>query len=392
MLRKLELTNFKSAENLSLSLSSLTILAGLNGSGKSSVLQAIALMKQSYDIDNSCTQLVLDGSILSLGYGADVLYEAAPEDNLALKVITDQGEELAWAGMVETSRDCIPITFTGDVNAVGSLFSGFQFIQANRIVPDKQYRLASSRQRDQGSLGSHGEFTIDFLSRNGDFHVSKGRLYPRGQLKSNVEVERMDSIAPTAVLPDAVSAWLQLLSPGARAIAENVELSSSASLRFEYKGYNSVIRDVAARQHRPSHVGFGLTYSLPIIVACLSAPPGSVLLLENPEAHLHPRGQSALGLLLALCANDGVQIIVETHSDHLLNGIRIASKQDRIKSNAVTSHFFTRNVETGISEVISPVLLSGGRFSEWPAGFFDEWSNALDDLLDLDSSPILSGG
>jgi len=158
-----------------------------------------------------------------------------------------------------------------------------------------------------------------------------------------------------------------------------VELADAASLRFSYTG-TSV--DSGSREHRPSNVGFGLTYCLPIIVACLAAPKGALLLLENPEAHLHPRGQSALGQLLARCAADGVQIIVETHSDHVLNGIRIAAKRSEIPNEDVAVHFFSRNVENGESSITSPVLHANGRFSDWPDGFFDEWSKALDELLD----------
>jgi predicted ATPase len=185
-------------------------------------------------------------------------------------------------------------------------------------------------------------------------------------------------VAPTDSLLDQTAGWLQQLSPGVRPRAVAVELADATSLRFEYTGTKL---DSTSRQYRPSNVGFGLTYSLPIIVACLSAKRGALLLLENPEAHLHPRGQSALGLLLARCAADGVQVIVETHSDHVLNGIRVAAKRGEIASDAVAVHFFSRNIETGESTRTSPVLLSNGRFSDWPSGFFDEWSKALDELL-----------
>jgi predicted ATPase len=192
----------------------------------------------------------------------------------------------------------------------------------------------------------------------------------------------MRSVAPTDFLPDVTAAWLQLLSPGVRPIANLIELADSAALRFEYKGYSDIQRDIETHPHRPSNVGFGLTYILPIIVACLSADRGSLLLLENPEAHLHPRGQAALGLLLSLCAADGVQIIVETHSDHVLNGIRLAAKKKDILAEKVMVHYFSRTVETGISVFDTPVLQENGRFSHWPEGFFDEWGNALDELLE----------
>jgi predicted ATPase len=382
MFNHIHLKNFKSIRTLDLELSPLTVLAGLNGSGKSSVLQAIALIKQSIDEDHSCAQLVLDGPIVSLGYGSDILHEAADDDTLGIR-FSSLDDEFSWLGAVDTNRDVVAADFSGDSHKLEQQFQGFQYIQANRIVPTNQYQLATSKLRDLGSLGSHGEFTVDFMARNDSRKVPKSRILPKSRLKDEQEVARFEAVAPTDFLPDAVSAWLQMLSPGARAIANNVELSLSASLKFEYKGFSSVIRDIESRQHRPSNVGFGLTYSLPILVACLTAEPGAVILLENPEAHLHPRGQSALGLLLAQCANDGVQIIVETHSDHLLNGIRVANKQGFIKADDVSTHFFTRNVESGVSEVETPFLLSGGRMSDWPVGFFDEWNNALDELLDF---------
>ena len=104
-------------------------------------------------------------------------------------------------------------------------------------------------------------------------------------------------------------------------------------------------------------------------------------MLENPEAHLHPRGQLKLGILLALCAQDGVQIFVETHSDHLLNGIRLATKKNLIDVNNVEVFYFERSYETGVTHIIHPKLQQNGRFLKWPEGFFDEWEKALDELL-----------
>jgi predicted ATPase len=114
----------------------------------------------------------------------------------------------------------------------------------------------------------------------------------------------------------------------------------------------------------------------------VAAPPGALLLLENPEAHLHPQGQSALGHLIAQCASDGVQVIVETHSDHLLNGVRLAVKSKTIGDEEVALHFFSRSVETGEATVQSPAILKNGRLSNWPKGFFDQWGKDIDALLD----------
>ena len=86
---------------------------------------------------------------------------------------------------------------------------------------------------------------------------------------------------------------------------------------------------VASSEYRPTNVGFGITYALPIVVSALSARPGSLLIVENPEAHLHPRGQVKMGELLCQASEAGIQVLIETHSDHVLNGIRLAVRDSQ---------------------------------------------------------------
>jgi predicted ATPase len=90
-----------------------------------------------------------------------------------------------------------------------------------------------------------------------------------------------------------------------------------------------------------------------------------------------------MGLLLAKCAADGVQIIVETHSDHLLNSIRLAvkHKESGFSADDVQICHFTRDPVTGDSYIETPVVLENGELSSWPDGFFDEWDKSLDALL-----------
>lgn len=132
------------------------------------------------------------------------------------------------------------------------------------------------------------------------------------------------------------------------------------------------------------NMGFGVSYSLPIIVALLSAREGDILVLENPEAHLHPRGQRKIGELVALAAANGVQIFMETHSDHVLNGIRLSVRNKKISSDKVKINYFYEYLsEEGIQkhEKTSPEILEDGSLSNWPEGFFDEWDKAIDELF-----------
>ena len=252
----------------------------------------------------------------------------------------------------------------------------FQFLQADRIVPRTLYPQAPQQDRDAGFLGAHGEYTVDFLSRSSSHPVPKARAFTRTGLGINADL--LDKVAPTDALLDQVAGWLQQLSPGARLNATAVDGTDEVLLQFSYVGKH---RETGSNPYRPTNVGFGLTYSLPIVVSCLAAPKGSLLLMENPEAHLHPQGQAALGELIARCVSDGVQIIVETHSDHLLNGFRLAVKNKQIRREDVVLHLFSRATETGEVLVQSPAVLENGRVSNWPDGFFDQWDKDIQALL-----------
>jgi predicted ATPase len=117
-------------------------------------------------------------------------------------------------------------------------------------------------------------------------------------------------------------------------------------------------------------------------VALLSAEPGALLILENPEAHLHPHGQSKLAELIALAAQSGIQVFVETHSDHIFNGVLKAVAGGKIEKENVKVHFFQLN-ETNTS-VSTEIQFSGkGRILNPQKGFFDQFDDDLDALLDL---------
>jgi predicted ATPase len=99
--------------------------------------------------------------------------------------------------------------------------------------------------------------------------------------------------------------------------------------------------------------------------------PNSLVIIENPEAHLHPKGQTEIARLIALCTQVGAQVIVETHSDHLFDGIRIAAKQYKMAQDVQIYWFeLDKNKNT---MVYSPVLSNDGRIDQWPEGFFDQF-------------------
>ena len=151
------------------------------------------------------------------------------------------------------------------------------------------------------------------------------------------------------------------------------------ALRYSFAGPHG-----NTNEYRATNVGFGLTYTLAILVAVLSARPGTVLAIENPEAYLHPRGQVRIATLLARAAAAGVQVILETHSDHVLNGIRLAVFDGILPPEATCLHFFERRVtpETIYHTYSTPKIDADGRLDHWPEGFFDEYEQSLGRLLE----------
>jgi len=107
-----------------------------------------------------------------------------------------------------------------------------------------------------------------------------------------------------------------------------------------------------------------------------------LLLIENPEAHLHPKGQSRLAELIALAANSGIQVIIETHSDHIFNGIRKAVAFNKIKKEKAALFFFELD-ESNSSSATEINLSDKGRVLNYKKGLFDQFDDDLDALLGL---------
>ena len=140
------------------------------------------------------------------------------------------------------------------------------------------------------------------------------------------------------------------------------------------------MRRVRRQRQGLLYVGFGLSYALPIIVGALALSGGGVLLAENPEAHLHPFSQSRMGAFLALMAATNRQIFVETHSDHVVNGIRLAVRHKLVSPESVRIYFFRNSLAAEQSEISEITVDDGGGVASWPPGFFDQIEQDLSKL------------
>ena len=117
-------------------------------------------------------------------------------------------------------------------------------------------------------------------------------------------------------------------------------------------------------------VGFGVSQVLPVVVALLAADPGQLVYVEQPELHLHPKAQVALARLLVAAAQRGVRVVVETHSSLLLLGVQTLVAEGTLPPDLVALHWFKRG-DDGATTVTSADLDDAGAFGDWPEDFGD---------------------
>ncbi|NES18198.1 MAG: DUF3696 domain-containing protein [Symploca sp. SIO3E6] len=365
MIHSMCLKNFKPFADQFFEFKPLTLLSGLNSTGKSSLLQSLLLLRQSHQqrlLPN--TGLALNGELVNIGRAQDALFEGAKTEEICFEVVWENSLEGIWRFNYAQEVDVLNLASLPVAPGVyqSSLFNNkFHYLQAERIGPRPFFEMSDFQVRQLGQLGVRGEYTAHFLSINGR------QLIPNSSLRYP-EAKSWDLI-------DQVEAWMGEVSPGTRITINSNPDIDLMSLQYSYGDSNP---------YRATNVGFGITYTLPIIVAVLASEPGALILLENPEAHLHPQGQAKMGELLALAASCGVQVVIETHSDHVLNGIRLAVHGGKLEPKYVQLHYFQRQEKLGqaVTEVISPRIDRNGRIDQWPDGFFDEWDKSLEMLLE----------
>ena len=382
MLARIDLRYFKCFTLLKLPLRPLTLLSGTNASGKSSVIQALALLHQTMREHEWTSHIMLNGSAVHLGTTTDVVDQIQGHRAFGISLHEADGSYVEWeaegertdmamavkrvraeyhdgcrcdADGSETLRYLLPHDALSSVKAKSLVdrLRRLTYLAADRLGPRETYPLEDPRH--EPVVGPQGLHTASVLYHGGDAQVLK-----------KLATER---VAPT--LRHQVEARMQGFFPGCEFVVEKVPKRNDVTLGLRMSG--------SMEFHRPVHAGFGLMKVLPIVVAALSAEEDHLLVIETPEAHLHPAGQAHMGEFLAEVAAAGVQVILETHSDHVLNGIRRSVKRNALSPDAAALHFFRPRDEKDENavQVQSPVLDRDGNIDSWPDGFFDQFDKDM---------------
>ena len=346
-IRNVRIKNYKCFQDESIELSKLTVLTGRNSAGKSSFIQSLLL----YELSGK-NKRIYTNDIFELNLGLPSKLINFTDSSID---IDSSGQEFQIGIDDKISKFSIEEERFSEnyLSTVADERSGkiFYYINAERFGPRISQMIEKTDVEDVGSFGQNTLFVIDRVNMQ-----NLTSAFPTTIKKSNGRFKNECEYWVNKIIDDVQFE-----------VFVNDDLGVS-SLRFKENGIDVL----------PTNVGFGISYILPIIVQGLylsvlnnKDKQERVLIVENPEAHLHPYGQSQIGQFLAeLSHKGGVQVIVETHSDHVINGMRLYSLRQKCVESDFRLYYF--NKQDGRHEIISIGINESGEIIDWPKGFFDQ--------------------
>jgi len=364
----LEIENFKCFTHKTIPINRLTVLAGANGNGKSTVIQALLFLRRTIehcakweggDINKyqyneiNGLNVELNGSYcLALGNSFLITPRNTSPEFVAITFnYPNEYFQVVYEIDDNTNLHLKPIEVINTIAINDSVFiQEFYYLNAERIGPRINQGI---KFYDFPNAGFQGEFVAQLISDTNSNYTFE------------IEDSRKNVNSKSPRLEQQVNAWLNELMPGVSVSASYSPDTHSAQIKVD-NYYTKGDPTIA------TNIGFGISYVLPILVTGLIAKKGSFMIVENPEAHLHPSAQSKIGRFLAMVANSGVNVIVETHSDHFVNGIQIATALKEVDKDLVTINYFSQEEYNNQPNVESISINEKGELSSWPKGFFDQ--------------------
>lgn len=369
MIEGVYLEKFKCfANRIEIPLSKVTIMYGKNGRGKSTVSQALLLLAQSMRKANELNELVVNGELLNLGFFEELLYSL---EGTGFSVGINSAEEQVLAVFERVKGH----PMSGRISRLS--VNGIERLDT---ISDSSEDDGNYEESFSGIASTSDVKTLQDLKNC--VYVSADRLGPQNSQKrifsSNILL--LDPLGSNViqVIADRGFSFQKELRQALSDIMSGAHLfmPETDSDIIELK-LNSADGDLS---YNPVNVGYGYSYVLPVVVASMITESGGLLIVENPEAHLHPGAQSRLArFLINNAIRIGYQLIIESHSDHLINGMRIAVKEGELKSSQCLIDYFYS--EGNIASVTQITCDKNGTLSQYPDDFMDEWTLQLVKLV-----------
>jgi predicted ATPase len=380
MIKELQIQNFKCfRQSKQFEFSKLNLLTGINGRGKSSLLQVILILSQSAWENSDFSKLVINAELLKLGNFDDIKNSDTPRGenihfNFKLSLPNTTEVNIQYREKLDhpLEAECVNVEIFSNGQKVVinpsknqtdesiwefvELIQKVHFVSADRLGPVKY--VDKNNLPEFVHVGPHGEHSINILANTLNLNNVNDILYRGNDAKS--------------VIQQTIE-WMGYILEGAKIDIGGKEKESSVLYILLNNKSNSY-------RYKPANVGFGYSYILPLIIAGLIAKPGEIIIVENPEAHLHPRAQSRVAEFFTKVASCGVQVFIESHSEHILNGLRVNSLTPSINIDhtELTIHYFDEAFD---SEKL--VMNKDGKIPNWPSGFFDQQEIDLSSLFKL---------
>lgn len=391
---------FKSlVEEQSIAIKPLTILAGANSSGKSSIMQPLLLMKQTLEAPYDPGVFKLDGpNVVFSSYREMMPFNIMNAQDWVLAVTVSLGsltygleyhyrdsyENFTILSMQRRSSDRLQVVHEGELDQthVASVYPGLKY-DAHHFYGQRErfalhvkfFEIDGPR---SGSALLHHEL---FKAVAALIHVSgsrkkQARTFPAANV-SKVYPGLFEEYAASVIqrwqIEDAQNYKglnLQLEMLDLTPCIQAVKLGDTkVEVRVAHKGGTTSVEDTP--WINIADVGAGVSHVLPVLVAMLAARSGQLVYIEEPELHLHPRAQWRLATIMAETAKRGVRLVIETHSSVLLRGVQTLVAKGELDPELVALHWFTLDPNTGATTVSSAEMDENGAYGDWPEDFDD---------------------
>lgn len=384
MLQHVYIQNFKSLTEETVGLKPLTVLSGKNSAGKSTVIQAILLLARNCNKKN---QRQMYDLVSKFSDADEVANRYTPHQDFFLSAAFSNGETIAM------HADHTGMHVANETNFLCNE-DGLYYLQTNRMGQESIARYSK-----EYKVGDNGEFlfgTYERMRHTKVLNIAKfddvlyhnfagknvKKLLPHYKYPyhkySNTKMPLPEADVPMYLTEGIINSfdfqmnyWLGRILEASTSLVTEKVTTDQIKVTFYSNGLAEI---------NPFNLGAGTSFLAKILILCLLARKDDTVIIENPEIHLHPAAQSRLGTFFCFLARSGVQCIIETHSDHLINGVRLAIKQKKWTPEQTAVHFFVRGHQAPTT-MMTPRIDADGRIDVWPEGFFDEWENVLAELL-----------
>lgn len=343
MIRKLIIDNLKSIRHLEMECENINLLIGTNLSGKSSIIQGLLFLKQ-----NNNKPVGLNGELMSLGtFGEN---KCAYSDGKEISVSIEDRMENSWQMRLFYSSDEMNIERPDDDER--TKMPDIQYLSCHRIGPRNVYK------KDMGidgkTIGINGEYAIAYLNDHG----------------TDLLEERLCRDLHNLTLAGQLNWWLKYIV-GAEISTEEITGADLVKASYTMNDRKGI---------RPANIGSGISYLISVLVMCLASSDGDVLLIENPEIHLHPSAQAKVCEFLDFIACAGRQLFIESHSDHIFNGFRVGITTGTMDPEKINLQFFKLN-EEHVTEAIRVRIGRMGRIENFQKDLFDQFDLDMNRMI-----------